>query len=50
MDPSTVIIIIGLATLIIERGFSWAIKIKKSHCFGMDIEMKDDCPEKTAKS
>lgn len=46
MDPSTVIIIVGLATLIIERGFSWGLKIKKSHCLGMDIEMKDDCNDK----
>lgn len=46
MDPSTVIIIVGLTTLIIERCFSWGIKIKKSNCFGVEVEMKDDCSDK----
>lgn len=45
MDPSTVIIIIGVATLIIERSFSWGIKIKKSQCCGNTVEMKGDCIE-----
>lgn len=43
MEPTTIIIIIGLITLLIERGFSWAIKIKKSECCGTKVEMKDDC-------
>lgn len=45
MEPSTILIIIGLATLIVERGFLWALKIRKSECCGNIVEMKDDCPE-----
>ena len=47
MEPSSILIIIGVATLLIERGFSWALKIKKSNCCCVDIEMKDDCSEKS---
>lgn len=32
MDPATVAILIGLGTLLIERGFKWAYKIQKSNC------------------
>jgi hypothetical protein len=45
MDPSMVLIIIGVTTLIVERSFSWALKIKKSNCCGNTIEMKDDYEE-----
>lgn len=46
MEPSTILIIIGLATLIVERSFAYALKIKKSNCCGNTIEMKDDCSSK----
>ena len=32
MDPATIIIIVTLTTLVIERLFKWTIKIKKSSC------------------
>ena len=41
MDAITVGLIIGLATLFIERGFSWAGKIKQSKCSSCcNVEMK----------
>jgi hypothetical protein len=40
MDPLELSIIIGVCTLLIERVFSWAGKIKKSSCFGGKIEME----------
>jgi len=43
MEPSTILIIIGLATLIVERSFAWALKIKRSNCCGNQIEMQSDC-------
>ncbi len=39
MEPATIIIIIGFATLVIERIASWAMKIKSSKCMGTEIEM-----------
>lgn len=39
MEPTTLVIIIGLTTLLVERSFAWAIKIKKSECCGNKIEM-----------
>lgn len=47
MEPSTILIFIGVTTLIIERAFAWALKIKKSKCCGNTIEMKDDYKEFT---
>lgn len=41
MDITTITIVIGLITLIIERGASWFMKIKKSKCCGNIIEMED---------
>lgn len=42
MEPGTIIIVIGLATLIVERVFSLSMKIKKSTCCGGSIEMEMD--------
>lgn len=43
MDPISLSILIGLSTLIVERGFTWAIKIKKSTCCNgaTTVEMKE---------
>jgi hypothetical protein len=41
MDPATIGLIIGLATLAVERMFAFARKIKKSKCWGIDIQMKE---------
>ena len=40
MDPSSIIVIAGIATLVIERIFSWIVKIKHSTCCGCDLEMQ----------
>lgn len=43
MEPTSIMIIVGLVTLIIERIFDWSLKIKKSTCCGLvNIEMKDN--------
>lgn len=39
MDPATIALIVGLATLIIERAFTWAQRIKKSSCCGGTVEL-----------
>lgn len=41
MDPVTIGLLIGLATLVIERIYAWAKKIKKSECCGTKIEIRD---------
>jgi hypothetical protein len=41
MDASTIALLIGVATLLIERGFKWALRIKRSRCCGAEIEMRD---------
>lgn len=38
MDPNLIVLIVGLTGLVIERIFSWALKIKHSNCFGIEIE------------
>lgn len=44
MDPASIAILIGVATLLIERTYSFTNKIKKSKCCGNEIEMKNsDC-------
>jgi hypothetical protein len=42
MDPITIGLIVGLATLIVER-ISLIVynRVKKSECLGIKIEMKD---------
>lgn len=42
MEPSTIIIVVGLVTLIVERVFSLTMRIKKSNCCGNEIVMNDD--------
>lgn len=42
MEPLTIFVLIGLITLIIERIYSWAIKVKKSKCFVGEIIMNSD--------
>ena len=44
MDPLTVSILVGLATLLIERGYKFAMKIKSSSCCGVKLKM-DDSPD-----
>ena len=41
MEPGTILIIVGLSSLIVERIFSWATRIKKSSCCGSEIEMHE---------
>ena len=41
MDAATVALIIGVVSLLIERTFAWAYKIKKSKCFGNEIKMNN---------
>ena len=41
MDPTSIAILIGLATLVVERIFSVANKIKSSKCCGGSIEFKN---------
>lgn len=43
LEPSTVVLIVGLATLLVERLFSWGMKVKSSHCMGNEIVMKEEC-------
>ena len=45
MDITTITLIVGFSTLIIERIFSWALKVKKSECFGASVTMQDKCIE-----
>ena len=40
MDPSTIVVIVGIATLLIERIFTWSTRIKHSTCCGCDLEME----------
>lgn len=50
VEPTTIIIIIGLVTLLIERAFDWVRRIRYSECCGGKVEMKDDCIEKSRES
>lgn len=42
MDTNTIIILVGFGGIVIERIFSWAMKIKKSKCLGGEVEMKEE--------
>lgn len=42
MEPVTIALLIGLSTLVVERVFVWASKIKKSDCWGFKIERDDE--------
>lgn len=37
MEPASIVIIVGLATLLVERIFSWANRIRSSKCCGGEI-------------
>ena len=39
MDAATVALIIGVATLMVSRFFDYLNKIRRSKCFGVNIEM-----------
>ncbi len=39
MEPNTIIILVGVGTLLIERVFTWMRRIKKSECCGAKVEM-----------
>lgn len=41
MDPTTIALLIGLTTLIIERFFTIINKIKSSKCFNTNIIFND---------
>ena len=41
MDAFTIVAVIGLATLVVERIATWSMKIKRSKCFGNEIEMRE---------
>lgn len=45
-DPTSILLLIGLGTLIVERIYSAVVKaaphIKKSSCCGSSIEMRDE--------
>lgn len=46
MDPASIVIIVGLVTIMVERVFSWSLKVKKSKCMGAEVEMMDDREKK----
>lgn len=39
LDVTTITIIVTLATLVVERAFDWASRIKKSKCCGSEIDL-----------
>ncbi len=41
MEPNTIIILVGLGTLLVERVFTWMRRIKKSECCGAKVELSD---------
>jgi hypothetical protein len=41
MEPNTIIILVGLGTLLIERVFTWMLRVKKSECCGAKVELSD---------
>lgn len=47
MDPASIVIIVGLLTIMVERVFAWSLKVKKSSCMGAEVEMME--PEKERK-
>ena len=42
VDPVTITLIVGVATLLVERFFVWASKIKSSDCWGFKMERTND--------
>jgi hypothetical protein len=45
MDPTTIAILIGLGTLLIERTFKYLYKIKYSSCCGSVVVLKESTSE-----
>ena len=41
MEPSSIVVLVGIATLLIERICKWAMKIKNSSCC-CGVEMKEN--------
>ena len=39
MDPSSIVLIVGISTLLIERVFKLSMKIKNSTCCCCGVEM-----------
>ncbi len=39
MDPSSIVLLVGIGTLLIERVFKWFMKIKNSTCCCCGVEM-----------
>ena len=39
LDVATITIIVTLVTLVVERAFDWASRIKKSKCCGGEIDL-----------
>ena len=51
-DPVLIAALVGIFTLLVERGFAWANKIKKSKCCGNEIILnnsRESTPEKELK-
>jgi hypothetical protein len=42
MEATTIVLVVGLATLIVERFFSYGMKIKKSECISPLITIKTE--------
>lgn len=42
MDPATISLIVGVAILVLERGFSFINRIRKSTCCGNTVEMREE--------
>ena len=42
MDPSSIVVLVGITTLLIERICKWAMKIKNSTCCCCGVEMKEE--------
>lgn len=42
MDASSLIILVGVATLLIDRLFNWADHVRKSKCYCSEIEMQEN--------
>lgn len=39
MDPTTIVMLVGLASLLVERLFTWATRIRRSRCACGSMEL-----------
>ena len=46
MEIQIIIILLSISVLFVERVYDWGLRIKKSHCFGVDIEMMENKNQK----